>query len=78
MQHCVAARDASFPLAAREWRQLLSGSYIATRKWNRAAERAYAIHLYNDMWRRNGVDKETPGRPGSIYARLQRRYLGND
>lgn len=30
------------------------------------SRRSYAVHLYNEMWRRNGLDKSGPYPPGSI------------
>ncbi|ETW92904.1 MAG: hypothetical protein ETSY1_41610 [Candidatus Entotheonella factor] len=35
----------------------------------------YAIHLWNEMWRRGGVDKNARYDPSCIYEQLQARYL---
>lgn len=36
-----------------------------------------AIHLWNEMWRRGGLNKNATYHPGSIYERLKRKYLLN-
>lgn len=33
------------------------------------------LHLYNEMWRRTGTDKNTPPPAGSIYGQLMQRHL---
>lgn len=35
----------------------------------------YAVHLWNEMWRRNNVDKNGDFPPHSIYEQLKKRYL---
>lgn len=35
---------------------------------------SYAIHLWNEVWRREGIDKEQP-HEGSLYAALKERFL---
>ena len=39
-------------------------------------ETAHAIHLYNEIWRRNFIDKDARYDPLSLYERLKRQYLG--
>jgi hypothetical protein len=36
----------------------------------------YAVHLWNEMWRRGGRDKNGAYDPGCLYERLKRKYLG--
>lgn len=36
---------------------------------------SHAIHLWNEMWRRNGIDKNGHVPPYSIYRQLGNRYL---
>lgn len=36
----------------------------------------YAVHFYNEMWRRNFLDKNADYDPLSLYERLKARYLG--
>jgi len=35
-----------------------------------------AVHMWNEMWRQNGLDKRAVYPAGSIYERLKARYLG--
>ena len=35
----------------------------------------HSIHLWHEMWRRNGVDKDQTYPPKSLYERLKRQYL---
>jgi hypothetical protein len=35
----------------------------------------YAVHLWNEMWRRNQRDKDETYDPGCLYEQLKRRYL---
>ena len=39
------------------------------------SEKTYAIHLWNEMWRRSGADKNTTYPAGSYYEKLKARYL---
>jgi len=41
--------------------------------WRRL-EGACAIHLWNEMWRRYGLDKDATYSPTSVYERLRRQY----
>jgi hypothetical protein len=38
-------------------------------------EATYAIHLWNEMWRRQGKDKSAVYHPECLYERLKARYL---
>lgn len=39
-------------------------------------ESAYAVHLWNEVWRRHGQDKKATYPAGCLYEKLKRRYLG--
>lgn len=41
----------------------------------RIRESTHSVHLYNQMWKDAGLDKEGTYPPGSIYEKLKRRYL---
>ncbi len=41
----------------------------------RIAEETYAVHLWNEMWRREGFDKDDEYEPACLYERLKSRYL---
>ncbi|MGN7820007.1 glycosyltransferase [Chitinophaga sp. 22536] len=38
-------------------------------------EESLAIHLWNELWRRNGFNKDWSYAPGSLYEKLKRQYL---
>jgi mannosyltransferase OCH1-like enzyme len=37
-------------------------------------EATYAVHLWNEMWRREGRDKDSEYPPGCLYEHLKQRY----
>ena len=39
------------------------------------AETTHAIHLWNEVWRRTGHDKNASYHPDCLYEKLKRRYL---
>ena len=57
------------PLSYSEWRRLLEPEGSAV------DEGAYAIHLWNEMWRAAGQDKNTPYHQDCLYEQLKRKYL---
>ena len=38
-------------------------------------ENAYAIHLWNEMWRRSGANKDEAYHQNSLYEKLKKKYL---
>lgn len=38
-------------------------------------EKSYAVHMWNEMWRRKSVDKNKCHDENTLYERLKRRYL---
>jgi mannosyltransferase OCH1-like enzyme len=48
---------------------------VLAERINRAISGAYAIHLYNEMWRRNNIDKNQSFASKSIYENLKKTYL---
>jgi hypothetical protein len=65
----LQAAEVFCPLAYDEWEALLSPTEPVF------SEKAHAIHLWNEMWRRGGRDKSAEHDPGCIYERLKRDYL---
>jgi hypothetical protein len=39
---------------------------------------SYGVHLWNQMWKANGIDPDEESHPSSLYARLKARYLTNE
>ena len=58
------------PVDFGEWRDVLKpgvGSLLS--------DRTYAIHLWNEMWRTAGQDKNAQYHPNCLYEALKRTYL---
>jgi len=64
--------DVFCPIPFLDWRDVLEPSRCAVMN-----EGTYAIHLWNEMWRRAGVDKNGTYDPDCLYERLKARYLGS-
>ena|SRR5205085_8838570 len=59
------------PLGYLEWAKVLDPS--ANLSFDRTT---YAVHLWNEMWRRENKDKNDQYHPNCLYERLKREYLG--
>ena len=58
------------PLGYLEWARVLDPS--ADLSFDRTT---YAVHLWNEMWRRESKDKNGQYHPDCLYERLKRKYL---
>ena len=58
------------PVGYTDWRKVLEPGAEAL-----LDERSYAIHLWNEMWRADGQDKNAEYDRDCLYERLKRRYL---
>jgi mannosyltransferase OCH1-like enzyme len=58
------------PVDYEEWRTVLQPGFEKT-----FDDRTYAIHLWNEMWRAAGQDKDAQYDQTSLYERLKRSYL---
>jgi len=58
------------PLGYSEWRQVLDPEMNVLVDQN-----SYAIHLWNEMWRKINQDKNACYHEGCAYERLKRKYL---
>jgi hypothetical protein len=61
------------PIGYDEWERVL----YSTSRIN-LAEDTHSIHLWNEMWRRAGTDKNAEYTEGCFYEELKRRYLRPD
>jgi hypothetical protein len=61
------------PVPSYEWDRVLDPVHIPT---FRQATRA--VHLWNEMWRRDGRDKDARHPPGCLYERLKALYLSSE
>jgi mannosyltransferase OCH1-like enzyme len=58
------------PLDYSEWHRVLEPDFEAA-----FGETTYAVHLWNEMWRDAGQDKNAEYNPACLYERLKRKYL---
>ena len=58
------------PIRFRDWHKVLEPDV----SWS-FDKTTCAIHLWNEMWRRSGQDKDGRYSPECLYERLQRKYL---
>jgi hypothetical protein len=66
----VMGPEAFCPIGFRDWATVLD----PTRVWTWSDD-VYAVHLWNEMWRRDGRDKGARYDPACLYERLKGRYL---
>ena len=77
---CHVARAEIFcPINSWQWERSISGSFTIVRKEEEkmAMHGSRAWHLWNEMWRRSGVDKDADFPQNSLYEQLKRRYLNS-
>lgn len=58
------------PFSFKDWEKVLDPNAV----WD-FDESTYAVHLWNEMWRRGGQDKDQRFHPDCLYERLKRKYL---
>lgn len=58
------------PLGFHEWRCLIDPAFTRT-----CDDSTLAIHLWNEMWRRDGMDKDADYPTDCLYERLKAKYL---
>jgi Glycosyltransferase sugar-binding region containing DXD motif/Alpha 1,4-glycosyltransferase conserved region len=61
------------PIPFREWELVLAPNYHQG-----FAADVFAIHLWNEMWRDSGRDKDASYPAECLYERLKSRYLGSN
>jgi len=67
---CLQGSDVFCPLGWYEWDKGLDPTASVSLE-----EPTRAIHLWNEMWRRQGKDKSAVYHPECLYERLKTRYL---
>ena len=65
----VARPEAFCPIPWFEWKDVLDPAH----EWTFGPETS-AIHLWNEMWRRNGQDKDAQYDPACLYEQLKARF----
>ncbi|HEV2961255.1 MAG TPA: glycosyltransferase [Candidatus Angelobacter sp.] len=61
------------PIPFREWESVLDPN-----SYRELGPDVFAVHLWNEMWRDSGRDKDSSYSPGCLYERLKSRYLGSN
>jgi len=77
LQDSVACRGTFSTIEWDQWHRFISDSLLVS--WQEQARialyKSRSIHLFNEMWRLNGVDKNARFPKRSMYEMLKRRYL---
>src|SRR5215510_938297 len=66
----VKSHEIFCPLSYDQWREILKPDPEKSR-----FEASYSIHLWNEMWRAAGQNKNGSYDPNCLYERLKRKYL---
>ena len=66
------------PISSEDWGRCINGSIrvLWRDKMKMTIYRSKTVHLWNELWRRYGVDKASLFPKRSIYEQFKRRYLG--
>jgi hypothetical protein len=70
LQHFVVSSRMFCPIGYLDWHSVLDPARV----WNFTNE-VYAVHLWNEMWRRNQRDKNQTYHADCLFEQLKRRYL---
>jgi hypothetical protein len=70
LEACVQPPETFCPVACKHWRLFLEENTSLT-----TLAEASSVHLWNELWRRNGCDKDATFPSGCFYEQLKRRYL---
>jgi hypothetical protein len=71
LQQYIQPPNVFCPVHFSEWEKLLDPAVGC-----KFEDTTYAIHLWNELWRREGQDKDSRYPQGCIYQELRQRYLG--
>jgi hypothetical protein len=70
LRHNVLPAVTFYPISYSRWYEVLLPGM-----WEGFAEQTHAVHLWHEMWRRTGVDKDEVFAPNCLYERLKARFL---
>ena len=70
LEKCTKPHYVFCPLGYSEWHKVLESDVETV-----LDESTYAIHLWNEMWRAAGQDKNARYHENCLYGQLKRRYL---
>lgn len=72
--HRFARGPTFFPVNYDSYKLFTDGSALASVVWHLFSRYSIALHLYHEMWREAGIDKDASFPNDCIYERLKRRY----
>lgn len=76
LRRYVAEPSVFCPIDFWRWSDVIGASpWTRLRARLRISSRTRAVHLWNEMWRRQDADKDRTYHPRSLYEGLKRRYL---
>ena len=73
LSRCTMHHDVFCPIPYQSYQELLSSGGMEAR--SELLESAYGLHLWNEMWRLGGIDKNGTFPESSIYGAMQLKYL---
>jgi len=72
LEHAIQPPEVFCPIHYDRWDDVLDPAFAAD-----FGPATRAVHLWNEMWRREGRSKDERYPPGCLYERLKARYLPN-
>ncbi len=80
LQKYIAGTGVYCPITYTDWKRVISGSPVVSciEQANMLLRRSLAVHLWNEMWRESGTDKNRQFPAVSIYETLKRKYLKDE
>ena len=73
LRRYVRKATAFCPIPFPEWESVLDPN-----EYRDFGAEVFAVHLWNEMWRDSGRDKDANYSPGCLYEGLKSRYLGSN
>jgi len=73
LQRYTKSHHAFCPVDYEEWHKVLRHDFEVS-----FDDRTYAIHLWNEMWRAAGQDKNAQYHQSCLYEKLKKKYLPNN
>lgn len=75
LQGYVASPETFCPVNVWHWERVIKKSFLVNYLESRKIYKAQAVHLWNEMWRRNNINKDDTFSYNTIYEQFKRRYL---
>jgi hypothetical protein len=75
LQDRVAPPGAFCPVNYWQWHRLISGSRCVNWLEAKRLAKSQCVHLWNEMWRRNAINKDSDFPKDCLYEKLKQKYL---